>query len=68
MAEEQYYFDKLDNKRKEEIVKPFVETLDLLVNRMLEQNISPKEFLALYIMALPSKEDFVKAAENKHEK
>ena len=62
------YFDKATDSDKEKIIKPFVETLDILCQKMLEQNIAPREFLALYILAIPSKEDFIKAAENKNKK
>ena len=62
------FFDKATDKQKEKIIRPFIETLDILVTKMLEQNIAPREFLALYILAIPSKKEFQKMDEENENK
>ena len=69
MAEmKKYFFEDLKAKEKEKMITPYVETLDFLVRKMMQQNIAPKEFLALYLLSIPSKNDIKKMAKNRKRK
>ena len=69
MAEmKKYFFEDLKNKEKEKLITPFVETLDFLVRKMMQQNIAPKEFLALYLLSIPSKIEIKEMAKKRKRK
>ena len=53
----QYYFEDLKISEKEKIIEPFLQTLDILTRKMIQLNLDPKSFYALYLLSVPGNED-----------